>query len=220
MSDEILSILDSFNFEWEPVTNKAKQYPNTLQGRIQELKDRREKHGPSFDGMNEKRKGKVIRFCRDLRQSRKSLDNPKYQLSESDISELTSFGFEWDKAPVLPKKTKAKVRILGTTIEKLAGPPANGERYTQMEVIELSLMHGKRFVIEAIDKSRFSQDTKQLYQYFPRVNQLFTDDIVRELLCKYKVGSDEWHTKVDKIVESKHGPSKAQIFNLFNYTEE
>jgi len=230
LSEEIISMLDSFNFEWEPVA-KPKQYPNTLQGRIEELKDVREKYGPLLNGTNrngipllgKKRKKVISKFCSDLRQSRKNPDNPKYQLSESDISELTSFGFEWDKAPVLPKKTKAKVRILSSTIEKLAGPPADGERYTQMEVIELSLIHGKRFVIKAIEKSRFPQDSKQLYQYFPRANeanQLFADDIVRELLCKHVIGSDEWHTKVDVIVESKHGPSEAHIYKLFNYTKE
>lgn len=102
----------------------------------------------------------------------------------------------------------------------MAGPPADGEKYTQMEVIELSLMHGKRFVIEAIDKSSFLPNYTELKGYFPRANQLFTDDIVRELLCKHVVGSDEWHTKVDKIVESKHGPSKAHIYKLFDYTKE
>lgn len=29
LSDEIVSVLDSFNFDWEPVVNKPKQYPNT-----------------------------------------------------------------------------------------------------------------------------------------------------------------------------------------------
>ena len=221
LSDDIVSELDSFNFEWDPVSfNKPKQYPNTLQGRIQELKDCREKYGPALKGFSGRRKNTISKFCGELRQSRKNPENPRYQLSERDISELTSFGFEWDKAPVLPKKTKAKVRILGNTIEKLAGPPVDGEKYTQMEVIELSLIHGKTLIIDAIDKSRFSQNSKQLYQYFPRPNQLFTDDIVRELLCKHVVGSDEWCKKVDKIVESKHGPNKAHIYKLFDYTKE
>ena len=74
--------------------SKSKQYPNTLQGRIQELEDVREKYGPSLKGMIKgKRKNRFRGFCRDLRQSRKNPHNPKYQLSESDISQLDSFGF-------------------------------------------------------------------------------------------------------------------------------
>ena len=216
LSDEIILMLGSFNFVWEP--RKAFQSNHkTLQDRIQELKSYRKKWGPSLYCESQRRVNKpLLQFSNDLRQSRRNPNKPKYQLSESDISELNSIGFE--EAPQKP--VNPKVRIFSTTIEKLAGPPANGERYTQMEVIELSLslIHGKRFVIKAIDKSRFSQDSKQLYQYFPRANQLFTDDIVRELLCKHVIGSDEWHQKVDKIVESKHGPSKAHIYKLFDYS--
>ena len=189
MSDDIVSELDSFNFEWKPQASysKPKQYPNTLQGRIQELKDCHEKHGPSLNGMKKKGKSNLLRFCRDLRQSRENPGNPKYQLSERDIAELNSIGFEWDKAPQKQKRKKAKVKINSKTLEKIASPPANGEKYTQMEVIELSLIHGKTLIIDAIVKSKISQPSRQLYQCFPRPNQLFTDDIVRELLCKHVV---------------------------------
>ena len=221
LSDEIVSMLNSFKFDWEPLVSidKPKQYPNT-QGRIQELKDVRGKYGPSLKGMNEKRKNSISKFCSDLRQSRKNPENPKYQLSESDVSELDSFGFEWDNAPVLPKKTKAKVRILSTTIEKLAGPPANGERYTQMEVIQACLVHGKSLVNQAIIKSSYLPNSTELKEYFPGTNQCFSDDILKELLCKHKVGSDEWHEVVGRIVQTCHGPSKSQIYKLFDYTEE
>ena len=214
LSDEIISMLDSFNFVWDPASWKTKKRSNTLQDLIQELKESREKYGPNVFA-NGKRKGDLIRFCGDLRQSRKNPDNPKYQLGERDISELNSIGFEWDKAPSKPRAKKPK-----TLSNMTAGPPADGRKYTQLEVINISLVHGKTRVIDAISKSSYFPYCTELKGYFPGANQCFADDIVEELLSKHKVGSDEWHTKVDRIVESKHGPSKAHIFNLFNYTKE
>ena len=87
LSGEIISMLDSFNFIWDPPSWNTKKRSNALQDLIQELKESREKYGPNVFA-NGKRKGDLIRFCRDLRQSMKNPVNPKYQLSERDISEL------------------------------------------------------------------------------------------------------------------------------------
>ena len=141
LSDEIVSVLDSFNFQWELVSHKPKQYPNTLQGRIRELKDCQEKYGPSLNGMKKKGKGTILRFCRDIRMSQKNPDKPKYQLSENDIAELNSFGFKWELSGKQKIKSSSSVKsqsIVSSEV-KLPTQTRSGRTIKRKSAVALSV---------------------------------------------------------------------------------
>eukprot|EP00956_Cyclotella_meneghiniana_P037600 scaffold141104_cov44-Cyclotella_meneghiniana.AAC.1 len=68
-------------------------------------------------------------------------------------------------------------------------PPQKNKCYSNIEIIQLSLVHKKSSVIKAIHDSSFGPKRAALYRCFP---QAFSNETVKSLLCKYETGSDEW----------------------------
>eukprot|EP00577_Skeletonema_sp_RCC1716_P031790 CAMPEP_0113385238 /NCGR_PEP_ID=MMETSP0013_2-20120614/7359_1 /TAXON_ID=2843 ORGANISM="Skeletonema costatum, Strain 1716" /NCGR_SAMPLE_ID=MMETSP0013_2 /ASSEMBLY_ACC=CAM_ASM_000158 /LENGTH=84 /DNA_ID=CAMNT_0000267979 /DNA_START=197 /DNA_END=451 /DNA_ORIENTATION=- /assembly_acc=CAM_ASM_000158 len=54
-------------------------------------------------------------------------------------------------------------------------------------------------------------------KFFPRKNEVYSDEVVDELLSELMPGSDEWHVKVNLIVGCKdYGPEKSHIYSRYN----
>eukprot|EP00956_Cyclotella_meneghiniana_P028521 scaffold66591_cov73-Cyclotella_meneghiniana.AAC.1 len=78
-------------------------------------------------------------------------------------------------------------------------PPQKNKCYSNIEIIQLSLVHKKSSVIKAIHESSFGPKRAALYRCFPPQDEAFSNETVKSLLCKYETGSDEWKKTVNLI---------------------
>ena len=92
--------------------------------------------------------------------------------------------------------------------------PSDGTRYSQLEVIELSFSFKKSTLIKAIHESDYEPKSASLYKFFPSTHSPIPAEIVKSLLRKYNVGSEEWQRRVSFISNIKHGPSEEGIYDM------
>eukprot|EP00956_Cyclotella_meneghiniana_P007257 scaffold9906_cov42-Cyclotella_meneghiniana.AAC.3 len=98
--------------------------------------------------------------------------------------------------------------------------PSDGTRYPQLEVIELSFTFKKSTLIKAIHESDYKPNSTVLHTFFPSTKSPIPAEIVKSLLRKYNVGSEEWQKRVSFISNIKHGPSEKDIYDLLGVVKK
>eukprot|EP00956_Cyclotella_meneghiniana_P005108 scaffold6336_cov57-Cyclotella_meneghiniana.AAC.1 len=98
--------------------------------------------------------------------------------------------------------------------------PSDGTRYSQLEVIELSFTFKKSTLIKAIHESDYEPKLASLYKFFPSTKSPIPSEIVKSLLRKYSVGSEEWQRRVSFISNIQHGTSEKDIYDLLGVVKK
>ena len=72
--------------------------------------------------------------------------------------------------------------------------PKLKDRYRKAEVTELTVIHSDGTVVvhQVIHSSNFRPKEMTLYRNFLQKNDYYNNDMIIELLYKFKVGSKEW----------------------------
>ncbi|EJK53380.1 hypothetical protein THAOC_27199 [Thalassiosira oceanica] len=95
-------------------------------------------------------------------------------------------------------------------------PPADGRTYTELEMFDLSIDHGKATIFKLIPQGPYLPSRRTLYRYFPTNDEFFSDDTIVALLKNYgPFNSDKWTARVDQIARAKHGRDREYICSLF-----
>eukprot|EP00956_Cyclotella_meneghiniana_P010493 scaffold14615_cov65-Cyclotella_meneghiniana.AAC.9 len=94
-------------------------------------------------------------------------------------------------------------------------PPQKNKCYSNIEIIQLSLVHKKSSVIKAIHESSFGPKRAALYRCFAPQDEAFSNETVKSLLCKCETGSDEWKKTVNLIsTNTNHSVCEEIIYNM------
>eukprot|EP00984_Skeletonema_dohrnii_P024242 scaffold13359_cov85-Skeletonema_dohrnii-CCMP3373.AAC.1 len=94
-------------------------------------------------------------------------------------------------------------------------PPKNKKKYTKLEVLTLSMTHGKKCTIDAITESKYGPSRATLFKMFPKKDEEYDEVTIKSLLSNDKIGSIEWYNKIDAISRDVQGPTQSTIYSMF-----
>lgn len=110
LTEEQIAKLGTLGFDWDSTYSKTSD-------RIQELKAFNEMHGGHMPTYTTNQS--LAQFCNEVRRSRRHPDRAKSRrLSDKDVAELESFGFEWNPCV----REKSTVRAKSTSSDRIHEP--------------------------------------------------------------------------------------------------